>query len=327
MQTPSKYATWVKPSFSAGAWPVTIQGNRVTVGDISLTLSHASKVLWPESALTKVDLAAYYLEASPFILPFLSGRPLTLQSYPDGITEPSIYVKQRPKGTPDWVADSCLPARAGHEVCYISVDNTAVGVATLAWLANRNSIPLHAWLAREDRPEQPDWVAFDLDPAEGSDFRQVVAIAKWLHQRLDDLGLRSFAKVSGSRGIHVMAPLAPESSHDEVRSFATGVAEEVVAALPNDATLRWPVEERRGKVFLDIRRNTYGHHIVAPYSVRAKPGAPVSVPLDWAEVDDPALSPTGWDMGATLERLAAVGDPMAPGYGLRQRLPAKPRAK
>jgi bifunctional non-homologous end joining protein LigD len=316
----------VRERFSAGGREVRIEDDTVAVDDVSFRLTHPGKVLWPGEGYTKLDLAAYYLAASPHILPYLSGRPLILELFQQGVGGPPLFIQKRPQGTPAWVEEACVSARAGHRVCHLMVDDSATGAATLAWLANRNCIPLHAWLATETQQETPDWVAFDLDPAEGATFSQVVRIAQWLHGRLEELRLRSFVKTSGSRGLHVMAPILPENRHDEVRSFATAVAEEAVKALPGDATLLWPIPERKGKVFVDIRRNTYGHTLVAPYSVRAKPGAPVSVAVEWDELDDPGLSPTRWDMGATLARLEKRGDPFAAAREVRQALPPAPRA-
>lgn len=318
-------APWVRPRFTVGGVAVSIEGSVFVVDGLHVRLSNPAKVLWPGEGYTKLDLAAYYALASPHILPYLSGRPLVLELYQSGVEGPAIYVQKRPQGTPGWVREACVPARAGHRVCHVRADEGAAGVATLVWLAGRNAIPLHAWLSREPDLERPDWVAFDLDPAEGANFEQVRNIARWLRGRLEELGLRAFVKVSGSRGLHILAPLEPESMHDEVRSFAEGVAMEVVSALPGDATLRWPIAERRGRVFVDIRRNTYGHTLVAPYSVRAKAGAPVSVALEWEEVDDPALSPTGWDMGLALARLQRRGDPLASAGTARRPLPASPR--
>ncbi|MHB1006118.1 MAG: non-homologous end-joining DNA ligase [Chloroflexota bacterium] len=306
-------------------WRSEIRGDTMSVNGVTLRLSNPSKVLWPADGYTKSDLAAYYLAAAPFILPYLASRPLTMQTYPRGVEAPSIFVKRRPRGAPEWVQDACLPARMGPEVCYVVAGPGAAGAATLAWLANRDSIPLHAWLATTANPEKPDWLAFDLDPAEGASFAQVVRIAAWLHDRLDELGLRTFVKVSGSRGLHVVAPMLAEHSHDEVRSFAEAVAREAVAAMPADATLVWRLEDRKGRVFVDVRRNAYGATLVAPYSVRGRAGAPVSVALDWPELADPALTPTRWSMQAALVRLREHGDPLGPAYALRQRLPAAPR--
>lgn len=308
------------------SWEARVDGARVYVDGIELEIPRPERLLWPAEGITKRDLVLFYLGVAPFVLPYLAERPITMQTFPRGVGGSSTYIKQRPRGSPEWVREACLPARAGHTVCYVLAKDEPAGVATLAWLAARTSIPLHAWLSRVARPDKPDWVAFDLDPAEGARFAQVVRIARWLSERLASLGLRSFAKVSGSRGIHVLVPLRPAHGYDEVRSFALGVAEEAVRELPDDATLHWPLRKRQGRVFVDVRRNTYGATLVAPYSVRARPGAPVSVPIDWRELDDPRLAPDRWDMPSTLERLRRLGDPLAAAYRLPQRLPAGPRA-
>ncbi len=310
----------------ASPWRVRVQAARLLVDGISLHLSHPEKVLWPGEEITKRDLAMYYLAVAPVALPYLAERPLTLHTFPQGIAAAAAYVKQRPRGTPPWVRQACLPARAGHTVCYVTARMEPAGAATLVWLANYNSIPLHTWLSRSTNPERPDWVAFDLDPAEGATFAQVTRIARWLAGRLAHLRLRSFVKTSGSRGLHILVPLAPEYGYDEVRSFAEAIAREVVQALPDDATLLWPLHERRGSVFVDVRRNSYGATLVAPYSVRARPGAPVSTPLDWEELDDPGLSPTAWNIHSILDRLRRQGDPLAAALTLHQQLPAAPRA-
>ena len=308
-------------------WRVRLARTCARVDGVEVRLTHPDKVLWPEEGLSKRDLAAYYLAVAPYALPYVADRPLTLEVFPQGLGGRAVYIKQRPRGAPAWLREACLRATKGHEVCYVVAGEDATGAATLAWLANRSSIPVHAWLSRVWSPRQPDWLVFDLDPGEGATFAQVVRLAQWLRCHLEDQGLRSWVKVSGSRGLHVLVPIAPERDYARTRAYADRVAAEAVRALPGDATLAWPLAERRGRVFVDVRRNGYGATIVAPYSVRALPGAPVSVPLDWRELDDPDLSPRRWNVHSTLERLREIGDPLAEALRSSQHLPEPPRAR
>lgn len=186
-------------------WQVSVGRTRISVDGTSLRLTNPDKQLWPAEGITKLDLARYYLAVAPYALPYVADRPITIQSFPQGIAERSIFVKRRPRGTPAWVKGACLPAVTEPTLCYVVAEDAAAGAATLAWLANRASIPVHIWLSRADRPRKPDWLAFDLDPAEGATFAQVVRLARWLRDRLGEMNLQSYVKVSGSRGLHVLA--------------------------------------------------------------------------------------------------------------------------
>jgi bifunctional non-homologous end joining protein LigD len=315
------------PETEQAAWRARLSATCARVDGFEVRLTHPKKYLWPEQGFSKHDLVAYYLDVAPYLLPYVVDRPLTMELFPQGVGGPAIFVKQRPRGSPAWLQEACLPATAGHEVCYVLAPAGAHGAATLAWLANRASIPVHAWLSRRQTPRQPDWLAFDLDPGEGATFAQVVRVALWLGERLAELGLRSWPKVSGAQGVHVLAPLAPEHGFAETRAFAEALALEATRALPHDATLAWPLPERRGRVFIDVRRNAYGATLVAPYAVRARPGAPVSVPVTWEELADPRLTPTRWNIVSTPRRLREVGDPLAEARSVSQRLPSAHRRR
>jgi bifunctional non-homologous end joining protein LigD len=238
------------------------------------------------------------------MVPHVRDRPLNLWRWNAGIEGQRIVQQEIPRGAPEWVRRVRVPKRGGGSVCH------AVGgeVATLVWLANQNCITPHVWLSRSERPAQPDRLVFDLDPPERA-FATVRHAAISLRAVLADLGLEPFAMVTGSKGIHVVAPLRRRLGADDVRSRAGEIAAEVAARDPERLTTAWRKEKRGGRVLVDTARNTYAQTVVAPYAVRALPGAPVATPLFWEELEDPRLDPRGWTLRTIEARLAARGDP------------------
>ena len=277
------------------------------VGRRRVRISNPDKVLFPDDGITKADLAAYYAAVAPAMVPHVRDRPLNLWRWNRGIDAEVVVQQAIPKGAPDWVRRVTVPRRRGGDVSH------AVGgeAATLVWLANQNCITPHAWTARADRPDHPDRIVFDFDPPdEGDDhFGAIRAGALAMGELLREHGLQPFAMTSGSRGLHVVAPLRRGPDSDRVRAVAGELAEEVAERLPDQLTTSWRKAGRGGRVLVDAARNTYAQTAVAPYAVRAKPGAPVATPLAWEELDEPELTPRRWTLATVPERLEARGDP------------------
>ena len=278
----------------------------VTRGRRTLKLSNLDKVFWPEEGITKGELLAYYRDISDVLVPHLRKRPFTMKRYPDGYTGKSFFQKQAPAHMPDWIATAAFPAstREGERrvIDYALVDDELA----LLWVVNMGCIDMHAWASRADRPERPDWVMFDLDPSEGSGFEEVIEVAQLVRQTLELLELESLPKTSGSRGIHVLVPIARRHDFDEVREFAGIVAGALARAHPGLVTTEWTKAKRRG-VLVDANQNGPGKTTASVYSVRPRAGAPVSTPLRWDEVVS-GLDPASFTMEVVLERVARDGD-------------------
>jgi bifunctional non-homologous end joining protein LigD len=264
-----------------------------------LRLTRLDKVFWPVEGYTKGDLLAYYERIWPWIAPYLKDRPLVLTRYPDGIEGKFFYQKNAPEFTPDWVRRETIDG-TDYFVCN--------ELRTLLHVVNSGAIPLHVWSARVGSLEHPDWLILDLDPKQAP-FAAVVTIARHLHALLDALGAASFVKTSGQDGLHVLLPLGKRLTHDEARSLAEAIARTLVAEQPELATVARPVAARGDKVYVDFLQNGRGKLIAAPFSVRPRPGAPVSMPLAWSELTR-RLAPGRFDIANARARLARRGDPL-----------------
>ena len=266
-------------------------------------LTHTDKVLFPEAGLTKGDLIAYYRRIAPVMLPHLAGRPLSLQRYPDGITADGFMQKNAADYFPSWVERAPLPKQNGEVQHVIARD-----AATLVYLANQAAITLHVGLARIDRIDQPDRLVIDLDPSD-DDFDKVKRAAKRARQLLEAVGLVPFVQTTGSRGLHVWVPLERKEGFDEVRAFAGEIAARLVAERPNELTTEQRKAARGDRVYVDVARNAYAQTAAAPYTVRARPTAPVAAPLEWDELGDRALTPQRYTIGNLFRRLGQRPDP------------------
>jgi bifunctional non-homologous end joining protein LigD len=278
----------------------------VRAGRRRVRISNPGKLLFPADGITKADLAEYYAEVAPAMLPHVRDRPLNLWRWNTGIEGELVVQQAIPRGAPEWVRRVTVPRRRGGTVEH--------AVATLVWLANQNCITPHAWTSRSDRLGQPDRLVFDLDPPDAdadSHFPAIRAGARELGALLGELGLVAFAMTSGSRGLHVVAPLRRRAHADAARAVAGEIAEQLAARRPDDLTTAWRKEKRGGRVLVDVARNTYAQTAVAPYAVRALPGAPVATPLAWEELDDAELHPRRWTLATIPARVAERGDPWA----------------
>ena len=242
--------------------------------------SNLDKVFWPDEAYTKGDLIEYYRAISPWLLPYLKDRPVVLTRYPDGITGKSFFQKDAPGFVPDWIRTERIWSEdTQREIAYFLCDN----VESLLYIINMGTIPLHVWGSRIGTLEQPDWCILDLDPKEAP-FVHVVKIARATRALCDDLELPCFIKTSGSTGLHVLLPLGRQCTYEQARTLGGLLARVIAAELPDIATITRQVEKRGAKVYLDYVQNGHGRLLVAPFSARPLPGAPVSMPLQWSEV-------------------------------------------
>ena len=285
-----------------------------------LKLSNLDKPFWPGEGITKGDLLRYYRDVAPVILPHLKDRPFTMKRYPDGWNGPFFFQKDAPKHMPDWiptfhaqVSTRDRPPKKRWIDFPIVNDELA-----LLWMVNMGCIDMNTWYSRVDRPSRPDWVLFDLDPSDDVGFPEAIEVALLIKQALDSLGLHSFAKTSGSEGIHILVPVERRSTYSSAREFAEVVANAIASAHPGLATTEWSRRKRRG-VLIDTNQNGEGKTIASAYSVRPKPGAPVSTPLRWDEVNE-TLDPASFTMEAVLDRVRTSGDPFAGVLTTRQSL-------
>jgi bifunctional non-homologous end joining protein LigD len=296
----------------------------VRKGRRELRLSNLDKPFWPEEGITKGDLIAYYRDIADVLVPHLRQRPFTMKRYPDGWQGKHFFQKQSPSHMPSWIKRSPQPAstREGEQkvIDYALVDDELA----LLWMVNMGCIDMHAWSSRVDKPERPDWVMFDLDPSEGATFDDVVTVAGLVKATLDLLELRGYPKTSGSRGIHVLVPVARRHTFADARELAAIVAGALARAHPDLVTTEWSRKKRHG-VLVDANQNRPGATNASVYSVRPRAGAPVSAPLRWEEVG-PGLDLAAFTMDAVRDRVARDGDLFAPvlegGQSLTQALKA-----
>jgi bifunctional non-homologous end joining protein LigD len=266
-------------------------------------VTHPERVLFPDSGITKADLVAYYGAVAPAMLPYVKDRPANLQRFPQGIGGPGFFQQARPAFYPDWVPGVTVPKEGGR------VEHPVLqSRAALEYVANQGAITPHIWLSRIGRLRYPDQLVFDLDPAD-SMLREVGPAARQVAHVLTAVGLTPFVKTTGSRGYHVAVPLDERSTYDTVRDFANQVAALLVRRQPELFTTAARKAARGERIYLDTLRNSYGHTVVPPYAVRARPGAPVATPIAWEELDDPAMHPARFSIRDVPKRLADQPDP------------------
>jgi bifunctional non-homologous end joining protein LigD len=282
-------------------------------------LSSGDRVLFPESGVTKGDLFEYYGAVAPVLVPHLRDRPFTMKRWREGITGGSFFQKQAPKGIPDWIPTQRFtthPREGGsREVDFPLVNSREA----LLWMVQMHCIDMNAWYSRVDKPERPDFVLFDLDPPDG-DFPLAVRAALLVREALEELELRSYVKTSGSEGIHVLVPITRRHGYSQTHAFAEAVSKRVAEQNPGVVTTEW-LKAKRDGVLVDYHQNGQGKTIASAYSVRPKPGAPVSTPLRWDELT-PALDPSRFTMASVLERVEEHGDLFEPVLLGRQSLGA-----
>ncbi|MDI3315672.1 MAG: non-homologous end-joining DNA ligase [Mycobacterium sp.] len=272
---------------------------------ITVEITHRDRVLFPADGITKGDLADYYAGVADVMLPHLKGRPLTAQRFPRGIGEQGFLQQDFAETLPDWLSRAEVTKADGTVVHPVADRREA-----LLWLANQDCITLHAWLSRQDLPDKPDRLVFDLDPSV-REFSAVRATARALADLLTELGLVCYLQTTGSRGLHVVVPLVRGTDFDTARQFARDVAELVAAEDPAHRTTEIRKSQRGERVYIDVMRNAYAQTAVAPYAVRARRGAPVATPLEWDELEQRDLRADRFTIRDLPKRLAAQRDPWA----------------
>jgi len=273
-------------------------------GPYTVQLERLDKVLYPEAEITKRDVVGYYEAVAGALLAHLQDRPLTLRRFPDGIGEEGFYQKQVPDYFPGWISRVDVPLADGGRQEQITAGNAA----TLAYLAGQAALELHPWLSRTQALDTPDQIVFDLDPGEERGFEDVRSAALHLRELLECLEMKPRVMVTGSSGAHLRVPLRAGSGFDEVRAFARRVVDHLAALHPDDLTVEARKNARKGRLYLDVARNARGQTAVTPYSLRALPGAPVAVPLEWDEFRR-TESARSYTLASVPRRLEKRGDP------------------
>jgi bifunctional non-homologous end joining protein LigD len=289
-----------------------------------VVLSSADRVLFPEDGITKGDLFAYYDRIAPAIVPHLRDRPFTMKRYREGIAGGSFFQKQAPKGMPSWIRTRRFTThpRDGdtREVDFPLVNSREA----LLWMVQMHCIDMNAWYSRIDKPHRPDYVVFDLDPPDGPDgFAQAIEVAHLVRELLEELELPGYVKTSGADGIHVLAPIERRATFEQTYAFAEAASRLLESRHQGLVTTEW-LKRKRAGVLVDHRQNGWGKTIASAYSVRPKPGAPVSTPLHWDELT-PSVRPRQFTTAAALDRVARLGDLYEPVLAAQR--PLAPAAK
>ena len=285
-----------------------------------LKLTNQDKVFFPDEGITKGDLLAYYREVAPLVVPYLRDRPITLVRYPDGITGKHFFQKQRPPHAPDWMRTATLSSSSGGEgkkIDYPMIDD-ADG---LLWTINAGCIDVHAPYARAQSFDSPDFVLFDLDPSPGVSLAQTGKVALLVRDALEAIGLRAVVKTSSAEGMHLAVPIRPGPTYAQARALVQVVAQALERAHPGLVTTKWDKRRRRG-VLIDSNQVGYGRTMSVAHCVRPRPGAPVSMPLTWEEVESGSFARAKMTMRAALRRIQQHGDPYAGALAADQQLPA-----
>lgn len=279
-----------------------MQESHVIVDGHQVKLTNLDKLIWPEG-LTKAHLVNYYREIAPYILPHLHNRPLVMKRYPDGLGGEPFYQKECPSYAPDWIIRH--PVEHSEKVVNYIVCNS---IATLVWLANQGTIEMHPWLSRIENVECPDIAVIDLDPAEGTTFNDVLKIALLVREALSQFNLKSYPKTSGATGLHIFVPIKPVYAFQTVTKAMQYIAELIVKINPQKATVERKVIQRKGKVYLDYLQNVRGKTMAFQYSLRPIPGAPVSTPLYWDEIEELNITPGYFTINNIFSRIEKIGD-------------------
>jgi bifunctional non-homologous end joining protein LigD len=273
-------------------------------GDLAIACTNVDRVVFPDAGITKGDVIAYYHAVASVMVPELRRRPLSIVRYTKGIAQGGFFQKHRQKHYPAWIESVLLGTKT--RVDYPLCDSPAA----LVYFANQGALEFHVWTSRAETPDHPDLLVFDLDPPEGQ-FDLVRRTALLLRDLFGELELPAFVKTTGGKGLHVVAPLDGRAAFDEVAALGDQISRLLCARHPDELTIEFYKKDRGDRLFLDTMRNAPSATIAAAYSVRGRPGAPVSTPIEWAEVEDPALSPRQFTLRDVPRRLEQTGDPWA----------------
>jgi bifunctional non-homologous end joining protein LigD len=296
-----------------GDWPVRGRTLHVTNLDKELVPGRDG-----EPPITKREIIAYYATVAPAMLPYLVGRSVNMHRFPNGSAKPGFWHKAIPNHAPEWLNRWTWTDSDGDRNEYIIADE----VGSLVWLANFGAIELHPWTSRVEAPTEPTWALIDIDPGPKTAWADTLVLARLYRTALDHLGVEGIPKVTGQRGIQVWIPVADGHTFEQTSDWVQAVSRSVGAVVPDLVSWSWQKGQRAGLARLDYTQNAINKTLVAPWSLRPAPGAPVSVPIEWAELDDPDLRPDRWTIRTALQRLDAVGDPLQRLVGRAQELPS-----
>jgi bifunctional non-homologous end joining protein LigD len=296
----------------------------VSVAGRTVNLSNLDKVLYPAADFTKADVIGYYSNIAPALLPHLEDRPLTLKRYPDGVDGEYFYEKRCPSHKPAWVNTAAMPSRREGQILYCLVDSPA----TLVWVANLASLEMHALLCRQQAPDRPTSMVFDLDPGEGVSILDCARVGLRLHEVLEHLGLQSCIKTSGGKGLHLWVPLNTPVTFERTKRFSHALALMLERETPALVTANMSRQRRAGRVFIDWSQNDAHKTTAVVYSLRATARPAVSTPIGWDElrraVQKRSPAALAFDPEDVVQRFRKQGDVFAPVLELRQRLPSAP---
>lgn len=288
----------------------------MSFGSITVQVTNRDKVFFPSDGITKGELIDYYVRISDIMLPHLKDRPTTLQRFPEGIKEEGFYQKEVPNYFPDWV-ERVKVETVGEDGSQQQV--VCNNKATLAYLADKGCITIHIWPSRRDKLNYPDKLVFDLDPPD-DDFEIVRDAALAMKKLFDKIELSSYPMTTGSRGIHIVAPIDRSENYDKVRQFAKRVVDFLANQNSDVFTVENRKDKRKGRLYLDTLRNAYGQTSVAPYSVRPIDGAPIATPLEWEELHESSLNSQSYNLENIFRRLGQTKDPWSRIYSYSQSL-------
>jgi bifunctional non-homologous end joining protein LigD len=303
---------------SSGGRDAAPAASALAVDDLDAVVTNPAKVLWPGEGITKGDLVRYYQEVAPVLLPHLHGRPLVMKPYPNGIEGRFYYRQSLPKTAPDWLPRWIHTPRAGAQPNHMPL---AQDPASLTWLANQAAIEMHPWLSRVDAPDRPDYVVLDLDILEPTLFPRLLEASMIVRDFVERRGLTAYAKTTGGDGLHIYVPIRRGATYEETRQWSLSLADSLRVAHPTTFSTESRVAGRERLILIDYAQNALGKTTVAPYSVRPRPDATVSMPVIWDEVESGRITPGDFTIRTAPARIRERGDLFAPVLAGTQPLP------
>jgi len=274
----------------------------ITIDKQVIEITHPDKIIFPDDQITKEGMITYYQKIAPYFIPHATNRCMVMRRYPEGITHEGFFQKEVPDYFPSWIKRAEISLKSGGDQRLVVIKKAA----DLVYLANQGVLEFHTWLSPITKPHYPNKIVFDLDP-DGNDLTQLHMIARALQEILEGYGLIPFLMTTGSRGYHIVAPIKPTHSFDVIHEFTKNIAVQLAHEFPKICTTEMSLSERKKRIFIDYLRNSYGQTSVAPYSLRARNGAPIATPLVWKELS--ASTPQKYHLGNIFRRLAATEDP------------------
>jgi bifunctional non-homologous end joining protein LigD len=286
-------------------------------------LTNLDKVLFParaeEGPVTKRDLIRYFATVGPWLLPYLHDRAVNLHRYPNGVDKPGFWHKEVPSHAPDWLTRWHNDDADPDETQWYVVPDS---LPTLAWLANFGAVELNPWTSPTVSPHEPSWALIDVDPGPKTSWDELLTLVRLYRTGIEHVGVDAQPKVTGKRGVQIWIPIRRGYSFDDTRGWVEQLSRAIGATVPELVSWEWVKSDRGGKARLDYTQNAINKTLVAPFSTRPAPGAPVSIPVEWEELEDPGLRPDHWTVRTALDRLADKGDPLRRLIGVQQDLPA-----